>query len=278
MIKDQMNGVKHRVDDVSTAIGQQNKHDILEWLSPSQHIDFSQQQAVLIDERAKNTGRGLIESKKFRQWRDGKQGSIILKGGGGMGKTMLASTAIEHLTTLTTLRSDGSAIAYFFGNWAHADKFSAQTLLASLLKQLLSTTDIKLPEKLKELYSFGTHPTYSQLCRLFQLVVGSLAKTFIIVDALNELDEDTQDKLLKTLSELQTSVAINLMVTSRDPRRTVQYIPSAEEINIRASKEDLNLWMDESLGKLPPGCFISKSSPETHQKIKATLAEAADGM
>lgn len=195
-----------------------------------------------------------------------------------MGKTMLASTAIDHLTTITSTKSERSAMAYVFGNWAYQDKFSAQNLLASLLKQLLSVKGTELPETLEELHSSKTHPTYSQLCRLFQLEVGRFKKTFIIIDALNELDEDTQDKLLKILSDLQGSVAIKIMVTSRDPYRIFQYITSAAELDIRATKEDLDLWMDESLRALPPGCFVAKSPPETHQKIKATLAQAADGM
>ncbi|OAF61513.1 hypothetical protein VC83_01953 [Pseudogymnoascus destructans] len=263
---------------ISTALEQQKKHDVLEWLSPSRRIDFSQQQAALTAKRAKNTGRWLIESEPFRLWLDGKQDSIILKGGGGMGKTMLASTAIEYLTRLTAIRPERSAVAYVFGNWAHADKFNAQNLLASLLKQLLSVKGIKLPETLEELHSSKNYPTYSQLCRLLQLEAGRFSKTFIVIDALNELDEETQDKLLKILSELQTSFAIKLMVTSRDPYRILQYIASATQLDTRATKEDLNLWMDESLRALPPGCFVAKSPLETHQKIKGTLAQAADGM
>lgn len=195
-----------------------------------------------------------------------------------MGKTMLASTAIEHLATLTATRPETSAVAYIFGNWAHADKLNAQNLLASLLKQLLSAKGIKLPETLEELHSSKNYPTYSQLCRLFQLEAERFSKTFIVIDALNELDEETQDKLLKFLSELQISFAIKLMVTTRDPYRILQYITSATQLDIRATREDLNLWMDESLRALPPGCFVAKSPLETHQKIKATLAQAADGM
>ncbi|ELR04453.1 hypothetical protein GMDG_06766 [Pseudogymnoascus destructans 20631-21] len=278
IIKHGVEEITHSVDSISTALEQQKKHDVLEWLSPSRRIDFSQQQAALTAKRAKNTGRWLIESEPFRLWLDGKQDSIILKGGGGMGKTMLASTAIEYLTRLTAIRPERSAVAYVFGNWAHADKFNAQNLLASLLKQLLSVKGIKLPETLEELHSSKNYPTYSQLCRLLQLEAGRFSKTFIVIDALNELDEETQDKLLKILSELQTSFAIKLMVTSRDPYRILQYIASATQLDTRATKEDLNLWMDESLRALPPGCFVAKSPLETHQKIKGTLAQAADGM
>ncbi|OBT64762.1 hypothetical protein VE03_06549 [Pseudogymnoascus sp. 23342-1-I1] len=278
IIKRGVEEITHGVDGISTALEQQKKHDTLEWLSPTRRIDFSQQQAALTAIRAKNSGRWLIESKPFGLWLDGNQDSIILKGGGGMGKTMLASTAIEHLTTLTAIRPERNAIAYVFGNWAHADKFSAQNLLASLLKQLLSAKDGQLPETLEELHSSNMYPTYPQLSRLLQLEVGRFSKTFIIIDALDELSDDAQDKLLKTITELQTSVPIKLMVTSRDPYRILQYSTSATEVDIRATKEDLELWMDEHLRALPPGCFVAKSSPDTHQKIKATLAQAADGM
>ncbi|KFY15835.1 hypothetical protein V492_01728 [Pseudogymnoascus sp. VKM F-4246] len=277
-IKDGVDTIKRGVEEITTALDQQKKHDTLEWLSPTRRIDFSQQQATLTAIRAKNTGRWLIESKPFGLWLDGNQDSIILKGGGGMGKTMLASNAIEHLTALTAMSPKTHAIAYAFGNWAHADKFNAQNLLANLLKQILSVKGGQVPETLEELHSSKTYPTYPQLCRLLQLELGRFSKTFIIVDALNELNEDTQDKILKTITELQTSVPIKLMVTSRDPYRVLQYSISATVLDIRATKEDLELWMDESLGALPPGCFVAKSSLETHHKIKATLARAADGM
>ena len=202
-----------------------------------------------------------------------------------MGKTMLASTAIEHLTTFTATTPERNAIAYIFGNWAHENKFNTQNLLASLLKQLLSVTDGQLPKTLEELHSSNTYPSYSLLCRLLQSEVERFSKTFIIIDALNELNDATQDQLLRTLTELQTSVtklkpsvAIKLMITSRNPYRILQYNTSAAELDIRARKEDLELWMDESLRALPPGCFVAKSSLETHQNIKATLAKAADGM
>ncbi|KFZ02901.1 hypothetical protein V502_11411 [Pseudogymnoascus sp. VKM F-4520 (FW-2644)] len=285
-IKHGVEEITHNVDGISTALEQQKKHDTLEWLSPARRFDFSQQQAALTATRAKNTGRWLIESEPFGLWLGGNQDSIILKGGGGVGKTMLASTAIEHLTTFTATRPQRNAIAYVFGNWAHANKFNAQNLLASLLKQLLSVKDGQLPETLEELHSSNTYPTYPQLCRLLQSEVTRFSKTFIIIDALNELDDVTQDQLLRTLTELQTSVtklqqpgvAIKLMVTTQNPYRILQYNTSAAELDIRARKEDLELWIDESLRALPPGCFVAKSSLETHQNIKATLAKAADGI
>lgn len=284
-IKHGVEEITHSVDGISTALEQQKKRDTLEWLSPTRRIDFSQQQAALTAIRAKNTGRWLIESEPFRLWLGGNQDSIILKGRGGMSKTMLASTAIEHLTTFTATTPERNAVAYVFGNWAHVDKFNAQNILASLLKQLLSVKDGQLPERLEELRSSNTYPTYPQLCRLLQSEVTRFSKAFIIIDALNELDDVTQDQLLRTLTELQTSVtklqpgvAIKLMVTTQNPYRILQYNTSAAELDIRASKEDLELWMDESLRALPPGCFVAKSSLETHQKIKATLAKAADGM
>jgi hypothetical protein len=241
-------------------------------------MDFSQKQAALTDKRAKNTGRWLIESGQFKLWLDGNQGSMIMKGGGGMGKTMLASTAIDHLMTINATRPERNAIAYVFGNWANADNFSAQYLLANLLKQLLLVEGSQFPETLEELHSSQSYPTYSQLCRLLQLQIKRFSRTFIIIDALNELDGATQHKVLEALRELQASVTIKLMVTTRDPYRVLQYIPSAAELDIRATPEDLDLWMDERLRGLPPGCFVAKSSHETHQKIKATLVQAADGM
>lgn len=197
-----------------------------------------------------------------------------------MGKTMLASMTIEHLTTLTASGPKRCAIAYVFGKWTRADKYSASNLLASLLKQILSVKGCRLPKTLEELHSSLTYPSYPLLCRLLQSEIKSFSTTFIIIDAINELHTDTQDELLRTLTDLQAGGggAIKLMVTSRDPYRILQYIPSAAVLNVRASKKDLKLWMDESLRVLPPGCFVAKSPLETHQKIKATLSEAADGM
>lgn len=263
---------------MSTAFEQKKRHDVLEWLSPSWRIGPSQKQAALTAKRVENTGRWLIESEPFRMWLEGNNSSIILKGGGGMGKTMLASMVIEHLTTLTAAKPERCAIAYAFGKWTRADQYSASDLVASLLKQLLSMKGIQILKQLEERYSLSTYPSYPQLCQLLQSEAESFSKTFIIIDALDELNADTQDELLRTLARLEQRGAINLMVTSRDPYRFLQYIPSAAELNIRASKEDLELWMDENLRALPPGCFVAKSSLETHQKIKATLSEAADGM
>lgn len=108
--------------------------------------------------------------------------------------------------------------------------------------------------------------------------LGAIASILQILDATVKLiDDATQHKLLEILSKLQTSDTIKLMVTTRNPYRIFQYITSTAEIDIRAPKEDLELWMDESLEALPPGCFVAKS-PELHQEIKATLTQAADGM
>jgi hypothetical protein len=266
-----MQSIQDKVGNISITLERQDHRRILDWLSPRE-FDFSSQQTKLLNERVEGTGRWLFESRAFKLWLDGEHESIILKGGGGMGKTMLASIAIDYLSSI---RNENTKLAYIFSSWSRRDEYTAPKLLANLLKQLLLFSASPLPDKLKTLHDANTYPTDNQISQLLRMEVTKSSRTFIVVDALDELHDRTRESLMATLGALQDISAVSLMITSRFKYQIADHINSVIELEIKASDEDLILWMESRLRQKRG---LAAKSPDMHEQIKRTVIKAVDGL
>ena len=107
--------------------------------------------------------------------------------------------------------------------------------------------------------------------------MASFSQVFIIVDALDELQQGDQavQAFLSRLSELKAKRFVKLMLTSRVIPRITDYIQSDVRLEIRASKEDVMRYIDARMKELPK--FVSKK-PDLQQTIKEAIVAAVDGM
>ena len=191
---------------------------------------------------------------------------------------MIASIVVDHLSV--EFQNDASVgVAYLYCNFRSRNEQTLAELLSSLLKQLVQG-QLSVPESVKSLYERHkdkARPPFDEILKVFHAVVADYARTFVVIDALDEcqVSGGVRSKLLSELFRLQAQTGASLLVTSR-------FIPEIEKefkgsmfLEIRASNEDVQRYLDGHMSRLPS--FVSRSS-DLKEEIKSEIVKAVDGM
>ncbi|KAH7000109.1 hypothetical protein EDB80DRAFT_686728 [Ilyonectria destructans] len=101
------------------------------------------------------------------------------------------------------------------------------------------------------------------------------SKTFIVIDALDECQEKYRKEFCKVLSEIQAISASSIFVTSRFIPDILARFKSSPSLEIRASKEDVQKYLENNMNELP--AFVETNS-KLQEEIKSSISEAVDGM
>ncbi|KAF5606298.1 ankyrin repeat [Fusarium subglutinans] len=193
-----------------------HKAQILKWLTIS---DYASEQSKFKNQRQSGTANWFFEAEEFRTWIATCGQTLFCPGIPGAGKTILASTVIDHIES--TSKDDLSiGLAYIYCNFQRYDLQNPDELLSILLKQLLA----KLPSLPVDINSFYTshmerakRPERQDIFNALQNVVAQHSKVYIIVDALDEYGPSgrSRESFLSLLRELQRRHKINVLMTSR---------------------------------------------------------------
>ena len=257
----------------------QDEHErgaIINWLTP---IDHAAQQSDFISRRQKGTGQWLLDSNEFQGWLNTSKQTLFCPGIPGAGKTILTSIVIDYLER--TFGNDHSiGIAYFYCNFRRQQEQSPLDILASLLKQLVQG-QIHFPEFVKDLYDHHkqkrTRPSSDEITKLLQSVIAGYSRTFIIIDALDEcnVSDGGRRRLLSEMVSLQNNTGVSLFATSRFIPEIIKEFEGSVILEIRASDEDVQRYLDGDILKLP-SCVLR--SRDLQEKIKDEIIKAVDGM
>ena len=191
---------------------------------------------------------------------------------------MLASLVIDHLKE--TLCSGSSGVIYTYCDYRMQQEQTLSGLIASLLKQTLQQQQV-IPTDLKEACQghirAGTRPKVQEMLNMLQTAMESFSRTYVIVDALDELSSQDQvrQNLLEELRGLQDVHEYNLLITSRHiPNLTLEF-PEPLCLEIRASPEDVRRYVYGHMTQLP-NCV--KTSMGLQESIASSVVAAVDGM
>ena len=249
---------------------------ILDWLTP---IDYGTQQSDFIARRQDGTGRWLLESDDFQTWVEGSGLTLFCSGVPGAGKTIITSIVVDHLCA--KFQNDANVgVAYIYCNFRLQQQQKPTDLLASLLKQLIQRRP-SMPECVETLYkrhcSERTRPSLEEISKVLHAVAKDYSKTFIIIDALDECEapDGGRKKLLSEIFNLQGGKGVCLYTTSRCIPEVEKEFEGSMSIEIRASDDDVQRYLDSHMSQLP-SC-VSRSN-ELQEEIKTEIMKAVDGM
>jgi Cdc6-like AAA superfamily ATPase len=249
---------------------------IFDWLTP---VDFVSQQHDFIARRQQGTGQWLLDSAEFKVWEETNKQTLFCPGIPGAGKTILTSIVVKELTT--RFSNDSTiGIAYIYFNFRRQDEQKIDDLLASLLKQLAEGQPF-LPVTVKDLYNRHitkrTRPSLEEISASLQAVATSYSRVFIIIDALDECQASCgcRETFLSEMFGLQTKTRANLFITSRFIPDITKRFNGGLRLEIRASNQDVQRYLDSHLSQLP-GCVLR--SLDLQDEIKTDIIKAVDGM
>ena len=198
------------------------------------------------------------------------------------GKTILSSTIIEKLWQETSK----CAVVYFYFDFNQGTKQYIINMLCSLIQQLLSRFE-SIPESILSLFKAcqdgAKPPQISQLERVFEALVDSNKRTFIVLDALDECE--SRDELLEFLESAieRKASGLSIMMTSRRLRRFddffSRYLSDQSKVSIQNEKvdEDIHSYIQGRL--LHDRRFRRwQKQPSVQEEIQNRLREKSSGM
>ncbi|MCJ1384234.1 hypothetical protein MMC17_007350 [Xylographa soralifera] len=203
---------------------------ILHWLSP---LDFAARHQDLSSKRQPDTLRWLLASAEYRTWNRSDIPLIYdhrvmwCSGEPGAGKTYASSKVLDHLFETSKINKPG--IAYVYCDYDDQNNQTLSNILGCILKQITMQC-AALPGFIGELYKKDGHKPIKLETEIFWELLERLTKmfprTYIIVDALDELENDTlktRRNLLRMMSmDRESKSDVRIFATSR---------PHLEDIN-----------------------------------------------
>jgi hypothetical protein len=96
---------------------------------------------------------------------------------------------------------------------------------------------------------------------------------FILVDALDECN--CTQELLSDLFQIQAVCNVNIMATSRSIPEIVHLFEGAKMVEIQATDEDVQWYLDEQIRNKPK---LAKLDPVLKDEIKTSIVNSVDGM
>ncbi|KAF5682111.1 ankyrin protein [Fusarium denticulatum] len=257
-----------------------HKAHILNWLTKT---DYASEQSKFKTQRQRGTANWFFEAEEFRTWIATCGQTLFCPGIPGAGKTILASTVIDHIESAS--KDDLSiGLAYIYCNFQRYDLQNPDELLLILLKQLVAKLP-SLPVDINNLYASHKErekrPERQDIFNALQNVVAQHSQVYLIVDALDEYGPSgsSRESFLSLLRELQRRHKINVLMTSRFDMRIITDINkifgNVIRLEILGSTEDIARYVEHNLNILPSAI---KGNRNLKDDIIKKISESAKGM
>ena len=262
--------------DSSDDESKETSSDILIRLSP---IDHLAQHNTFLEKHCKGTGEALLQSSQFQAWVDGENQTLFCPGIPGSGKSVFASTVVDHLQQLFK-HDDTVGIAYIYCDFQRHRYQSAREILGSLVKQL-ARRPLDFPEALKVLdrdyKEYGRRISLVDVSRALNEVAGLFSRLFIVIDALDEvnINDGSHKRILSGISQLRIRYRLNFLVTSRPVPAISGLFKDEPSMEIRADKNDVKKYVSSNLECFPPSIL---RNGELQKQIIDGIADSAEGM
>ena len=264
---------------------QKKRNDIARWLSKTPFGDFH---ALVSSTRLAGTGKWLLESGTFHDWRD-KVGSEILwlRGTPGSGKTNLISLVIDDLQ-----ETFPDATTYFYCSYSSRERSEITPILRSLLRQLYSNTSGANP--IHRLYEDRERDGFVRedltlqetldLIKLSLLESPAPRRNFIVLDGLDECDPSSVTQMIQAfktfISDPRTFVKI--IIGSRESADIHLHLEGCSTVNVGPDENssDIDAFITHEIDKSIKERRLLRGqvNNEVRKSITAMLLEASEGM
>lgn len=255
--------------------------DILDWLAPVSSLHKHRDLQI---KRAEGTGKWFLEHRDFRSWVEDNTGEhdLLCIGAPGAGKSILCSLVVDHLRSI--FRDRDIAVASYYYDYSEQQSQNPSHLARSLLRQLSSSGET-VPSAVAEFYQRTRNDVKDQtwfhdLLTILRRVAATCSRCFIIVDALDEADIQSQRVgFFEVLDAIRNTSGggVSILVTSRPHVLSISnrfYNPVM--IDILADPRDLRQFLGHTIQENPDSeCIMDEGLRE---QILITLCNNANGM
>ncbi|KAI9043149.1 putative ferric reductase transmembrane component [Aspergillus affinis] len=230
-----MKQVDEGIQHLLTKMKAKERIQMLEWISA---IPFGKNHNNVKGRRTPDTGKWLLEHDDFRNWDQGESSIFWLQGSLGTGKTYLTSTVIDFVHDRLKENPRDEGFAFFYCDKNEPQRSDPLSALQSIVRQL--STTMKNPDAVQH--------------KLEALYIKCREKTTIIIDAMDECDPESRDKLIDALKLFVSNSPtkhIKIFISSRPDPEIQNLLEKTPNVGIDASdnKEDIRKYLSEELEK-----------------------------
>ena len=245
-------------------------------------LDFTAVQKESYSKRYANTGQWLLESSDFQAWlvsESGQHSVLWYQGDPGVGKTVITSIAVNHVTE--TNGGGATAIVYIYYDYANATTVALENILGSFVRQLVEQTCHA--GTTAELKTFLNNPaknrkmTEVDLSLWIETLSKDFDRVYTFVDALDECPEDQRDKLMRRLQRYSLG-NVRVFLPSRSNVDVKVQIPLAIRAGIAAVSDDITAFVESKIHDTSSLARLTKTDPELRKHIVRTICSQANGM
>ncbi|KAH4806008.1 hypothetical protein HBI25_137160 [Parastagonospora nodorum] len=226
---------------------------------------------------------------RYLEWRDSSESTtLICEGKPGTGKSVFTSVVVDNLQQQN--RGKRRGIAYLYLDYkTYIDPKKPDTdnevadLLRSILKQLLRGAAY-IPQVTSALYlalkENNRQPSAGETEEHIIHVLGTFwARSIVVIDALDECNQMSAEKILEFLAALQKKTKLGIVVTSR-PNKTIAEsfdgIP-VTYLTVSGEKKDIETFLRRKIIQTSP-VLKKKASEEYISEIVDIISTSSEGM
>ena len=282
-IKDQVNEVSGQMSSV--AFCQEVMHDdfidercrrVLNWLC---NFTFGSRQSDIVNTRAGDTGKWLLESAEFIAWQQGQENVLWCHGIPGAGKTVLASVIIKHLQR--TFDTRDNAVIFLYCNYKERAQQTANNLIASLIRQL-EERHSSITDDLQSLYNrhakHGTRPSRSELLEHLSTIASKFPSLAIVIDALDECNATDGTTRVLSVDLRDILHTARFLFTSRPLIEIERGFDGCSRLEIRANNDDIRQYISHRLLREARLAKHIEADKNLAEVISDTITRKSDGM
>jgi Cdc6-like AAA superfamily ATPase len=270
--------------DIGDVAIRQKRDQMKNWLSAP---DPSTNYKKALQQRQQGTGTWLLHSTEFTRWNTRQNSLLWLYGIPGCGKTILSSTAIQHLETRSSQH-----LLYFYFDFSDNRKQNLEDMVMSLVSQLYIRSE-RAQKPLDALFvscnGGRSQPSSQSLCKTLTQMIEQASEVWVVLDALDECrtraGSETQG-LLKWIAAFLNSNQrnVHLLATSR-PEQDIssglsEIAPKGEAmVSIQSDlvRDDIETYVNAKV-RHGDGLKRWRNRPDVQDEIVSRLITKANGM
>ncbi len=190
----------------------------------------------------------------------------------------MTAIVVNHLRSKLSKRSNIS-IAVIYCSYNMRETQKKERLLGEVLRQLVRPEHSSfepIQAVIDKCTTEDRRLRFDELADLTRHVLGFYNRAYIIIDALDECDSMESLSLTAELQRLQALLpSLRLMITFRPQVVVEDSFSNVAELEIRASDEDLNCYINNNIARLTKHVM---ESPTIKNDVVESIIKAASGM
>ncbi|MCJ1309800.1 hypothetical protein MMC25_003461 [Agyrium rufum] len=236
--------------------------------------------------RHRTTAQWLLGITEFQTWKSNTESSLfVLSGHLGSGKTILAASVIDYIHGLDPERFS-PMIGFFFCRFDDQHSLQAETILRSLLRQVLQTTDA-YQAVLKDIVNrdgaIDSQLLLKNIQHAFVRALNTDGLKFIVIDGVDDCEAQTRNALFTTLRLLLKSCKhLKVFISARDKTQlgSLNDLPyhHCRTIGSRELEQDIVNYVDDTIRERRESKELIVGDESIIPLIRDALVSGSQGM